>query len=153
MSEKTDTVTDTAPQPASLAQLKAAFPKAGADFVVGQLEAGATLEAARGAWNDVLQARLDSQEAELAKIKKGGAKVLTEGRNPAAKETETEPASTFEGDAVSQMSAAVADKMKLGLKRRDAIKAVAKTQPELHRAYLEQTNPPKVHELIAERFE
>jgi signal peptide peptidase SppA len=142
-------------QTASAAQLKTAFPKATSDFILAQLERGATIEQARAAWGDVLQAQNESLSAENAKLKKGGAPVLTEGRRKpvAAAAAETEAASGFEGDARSEMSRLVADKMKLGLSRQQAIKAVASKNPELHRAYLEQSNKPAVHHLIAERFE
>jgi signal peptide peptidase SppA len=144
-----------APQAATIQQLKAAFPKASAEFVMAQLERASTLAQAQTAWIDVLQSQVEASTAEVAKLKKGGAPVLpTGGKARTAAAVEAEAASSgFEGDAAQQMSAAVAEKMKLGLSRRDAIKSVARGNPDLHRAYLEQTNNPKVHHLIAERFE
>jgi hypothetical protein len=51
------------------------------------------------------------------------------------------------------MSRLVGERMRNGMGRSEATRAVARANPELHRAYLEATNSPKVHALIGERFE
>jgi hypothetical protein len=149
----TETKTEVIPQAASVQQLKAAFPKADAAFLMGQLERSATLAQAQGAWTEHIQAQLEASQAENAKLKKGGAPVLTTGPRKTAAGDEAAQTSGFEGDAKAEMSRLVGEKMKSGMSRFDAVKAVARANPELHRAYLEATNNPKVHSLIGERFE
>lgn len=56
----------TAPKGATLADLKAAFPK-DREFALDQFEAGATLAEAKAAYSDILQAKLDAAEAAAAK--------------------------------------------------------------------------------------
>lgn len=55
-----------APKGATFAELKAAFPKA-IEFACEQFEKAATLEAAKAAYADILQAKLDAAEAQAAK--------------------------------------------------------------------------------------
>jgi signal peptide peptidase SppA len=150
-----ETKTEVIPQAASVQQLKAAFPKADAAFLMGQLERSATMAQAQGAWTEHLQAQLDASQAELAKAKKSGAPVLTTGTRKTAASAATEAASTseFDGDAKAEMSRLVGERMRNGMGRSEATRAVARANPELHRAYLEATNSPKVHALIGERFE
>lgn len=150
------TDTPAAPKAATMAELKQAFPKADAQFYVNQLEAGATLNQGHSAWSEYLQAKLEAQQAELEKAKAGkpGVPPLGEGRG----KVPTKPAGTqtqsHDGDYENpraEFSAAVAEYMKqFGTDRNTAIKAVAKAQPGLHRAYIKATNPERVHNLIDE---
>lgn len=140
------------PAIASYDDLVAACPNADEKFICEQLGKKATVDQARTAFNASLQARLKAQQDELDKLKAGqnrpGVEVLTTegkgGRTPAA----------ATGNAVADFGALVSEKVKAGLPRRAAVIAAAKADPDLHRAYLEATNPgKKQRELIADRFE
>jgi signal peptide peptidase SppA len=140
----------TEPKPATLAELKAAFPSDAA-FVLKQLEAGATLADAKGAWADVLQARLDARDKELADEKaKGtarGAEPFKEGSKPAADKP------TFD-NPIAEFNRLKAEQVAKGHEPFKAAHLVAAKNPELHIAFMEATNPSKrAREAISEMVE
>lgn len=160
---KTSMSTQTeAPKAATLAELKAAFPKATADWREAQQLANATLEqasknyiafqeeqleAANKRANEAEKKVTEKQEATDLKSKKPGAEALKSGKA----ETKAE----FEGDAVAEYSAKVREVM--DATKCDRVKAstkVAKSNPDLHAAYLLATNPSaKAQRLIREKLE
>ena len=58
-----------APQPAAYADLKAALPEADAGFVCEQLDAKATLDQARAAWQKRLAEQVKARDEEIARLK------------------------------------------------------------------------------------
>lgn len=120
--------------PATLAQLREACEGADNDFLVAQLEAEATLSTAQKAWMAELKRRLDAQTTQqpaAANKPRRGVDPLPEG-----------PAATGEGsdDPIVAWNEAVAAKMRAGMKKRQAIRAVLAEDPELHEAYLTAWN-------------
>lgn len=122
-----------APKGATLAELKVAFPNDAA-FVLKQLEAGATLDAAKGAWAEVLQARLDAKEQELADEKARNKKqpgvdpFLTNGKGADGGGFD-DPKAEFTRLKAERMEKFKEDPLRAGAE-------VARRNPELHRAYL-----------------
>lgn len=152
--------TMTEPVKATLAELKAAFPKH-REFACEQFEAGATLEAAKAAFADVLQAELATKDEELAKAKAGApAPAPVKPPNP------RQPIGVSAGQAASATPAVVgsaaqidldlpadagpafvryreilaAFKREKGLDDGAARQAVAKKFPEIHAAYVSEAN-------------
>ena len=75
--EKTMSQEAQGPKPATIAEIKAACDGAGSDFVLAQVEAGATIETAIKAHNKVLAERLAAAEAAAAKAQEEAAKAKT----------------------------------------------------------------------------
>ncbi len=145
--------TITAPKPATWQELKNCCPGADAEFLGKQMDAQATVENASKAWMGELQRRSESDaqarkdaeaakaeaekqaadakaEAEKAKAGKPGVEVLGGGGGKVE----------GEGDPRAEFEAAVDEKLKTGLSKPEAIKAVVKSNPELHAAYVEAHN-------------
>ncbi len=118
-----------APATASLKDLKAAQPKAGADFLVKCLEDGLTVAAATTRYLEQLEA---SHEELKAKSKLIGTQALGGGNKADAAATAGEDFS----ELVKQKMAASPN-----MTRRDAIKAAARENPEAHAAFV--SNCPK----------
>lgn len=140
MSEQTTPVATAEPQAATIAELEASFPKAGAEFHLACLKKHATLAQAHADYNAVLQGQLEAARAELAQAKSapptapagsGGAPALTSSARPA-------PASA--GDPIDAWNQAVDEKCRAGMKRAAAIAAVVHEDPDLHASYLEAYN-------------
>ncbi len=153
-------------KPATLAEIKTACKGASSDFVLAQLEAGATIEAAKDAWIAQLASDRDAAvtaktAAETAKSSAEQAKVDAEQKLTAKKPGHAPLKSTappvvaeYEGDAVTEWNEKVAAAKKGGRSQMDAVVSVATKHPELHQAYLAATNPGrKQQRLIAEKFE
>ena len=127
---------------ATIAELKAAFPKADADFIIAQIEAGATIAQATTAWATELTARLEKSESEKAELEQAatpppappGVEALGSGNTPGAG---TEGAT----DPIEAFNTAVSERITKGQSRQKAVLAVAKTDPDLHKAFLLATNP------------
>lgn len=131
------------PVPATLADLKTAFPKAGSDFLLAQLERGATIEQARAAWSEILEARSEAQAQEIEKLKaaanKPGVSGITD-RRPGTAATAAEPT----GDVLSQWEEAVAaEQTRCKGDRAKAIRNVVRANPDLHTAYVQASNASK----------
>lgn len=131
--------TNTAPTAvaATLAELKAAFPKATSDFVVGQLEAGATLDAARNAHSEWLQSQLDAANTTITDLKSGSTKSpgndepLGDGGGVSLSDCD---------DAEAEWKTAISAKVSGGMKKPDATRAVAAENPELRKRYVAAVN-------------
>ena len=144
----------TDPKAATIGELKAAFPNAGSDFYLAQLERGASLEQAKDAWITHLHeqnAKLAKEKAELeAKAKADeAAKVKAEEElkakgakpgNPTVGAGAKAGGSESGGDAKEQWQAKIDEKMKAGLSRQQAVLAVAKANPELQAAVVAGAN-------------
>lgn len=157
------------PQPAAYADLKAAFPNAPAEFITGQLDAQATLDQARAAWQRSLEERATAAEAKATALEAKAAEAAEAAKNAAGKGIGVDglrdgtpaggkagDAPDFDGDPVATFNERVRETMKLrGCPRRDASLAVAKSDRQLHQAYLAATNSAndRVQTLIRERFQ
>jgi signal peptide peptidase SppA len=123
-----------APKAATLQELKIACDGASPEFLLKQLEAGATVEQAMKAYMAELRQAKEAAEAQAQKaVEQAKAQASMPGVDPVsagsapAKET---------GDPVSQFNAAVADHIKTGLTKAQAIRKVAIEQSDLHAAYV-----------------
>jgi ATP-dependent protease ClpP protease subunit len=114
--------------PASFAELKAAFPRADASFIVAQQEAQATLPQAQAAYQAALENRLAAAESRAGKAV--GVNVVPEGR-------------MIDGsvsDPISEWRDAMAALTAKGLSKQRATSKLVSEQPQLHAAYLEAYN-------------
>lgn len=149
-----ETAAPPAPRAATLAELKTALPDTNADFREQCLEKAWTLAQAKDARMAQLQAENASQAQELEKVRtqttisKPGVDPLETGESASGKEFEG-------GDAVATFDQRVRERMSSGVSRKPAIAAVARQDPVLHEAYLQEVNsgkPQRVKDLITERF-
>lgn len=144
------TTTETA---ATLKEIKAACAGADPQFVLSQLEIGATLDEARNAWVETLNARLEIREEELAKAKASKKvagvaplKLRRKAEDVPADEDEDEedmPASEGEEDDEEAPAAfwkSVARHQKAGRPRSAAVSAAVRENPARHRAMLAAAN-------------
>jgi len=124
-------------QSASLAQLKAACPGASNDFLVQQLEAGATMAAASTAW----MVELTRQNTEL-KAKAAAPAPAPAARKPGASPVPAAAAGesasqAVSGDAIAQWDEQLQSLMTdRKLTKAKAARELAIKEPELHSAYI-----------------
>lgn len=149
---------DNAPKPATIAELKAACPGAPSDWLLAQIESGATLASAQTAFialqNQQLQeARANAEKAAKESKASGGGNGLGVALPGATRRAgaETEAAETT-GDPVADFHAAVSTKMRGGLSRFHAVQAVSRENPQLHREFLKATNDQRCVGAIDDRF-
>lgn len=133
------------PKPATIAEIKAACEGASSDFVLAQVEAGATIEAAIKAHNKVLAERLAAAEAAAAKAQEEAAKVKATSAQPATAKTGVQPiAQSSEGaDSVSareEWLTKVDAKISRGYSRDKACSLVNKENPGLRQRMLAELN-------------
>lgn len=121
MSDPTKDAPATGPKAASLKELKAALPKASAEFHIKALEEGLTVEAAKDRY---IAQQEEAIEQARASAKPIGVKPVGTG----AKATEAS------GESFEQLVAATM-KDHQALSRREAIKVTARANPEAHKAY------------------
>jgi len=131
---------------ATIQELESAMPDAGSDFVVSCLKQNLTIEQAKDAWmvelrkeNDAAKkaaadsaARADAADAKAKEAAGGVQPVTSDGSGGAG--------GADGGDALEAFDNAVAEKVKGGMKRHDAVAAVVKEDPDRHAAYLEAYN-------------
>ena len=138
-----DVITPTA---ATLTELKAAFPQAGSDFVLAQLEAGATMDSAKVAHQlhqkdlEIAKLKAENESALQAKSdaeKKAAEKPKSHGVDPVGIGGKTGTASSGEGGAIAQWNAAIEEKVGPKVTRQQAAVMVAKENPELQQSYIE----------------
>jgi protease-4 len=138
---------------ARLAALKAAFPEDLA-FALSEFEKGASVESAKAAYADVLQAKLSEERAEKAKLEarlKAEASAAAEKSSAVVKIVSGSPPVSAGADpeaGADFMEAArrySADK-KIGITQ--AMSYIARTRPKLHADYLaaQQARAPEVRE-------
>jgi signal peptide peptidase SppA len=129
------------PGPATLAELKAAFPKANNDFFVSQLEANATVAQAKDAWSAKLAADVErlTQENTQLKADKPVAKTASAADEPAplvsAGVTGSSTTATG-GDAIAQWEEQLQTLMDdRKLTKAQAARKLAIDNPQLQAAY------------------
>jgi len=170
-----------APGPATYAELKAACAGADADFIVKQLDAGATVPQAQTAWMAELNKRATDAKAEAATAKteataakdevtalkagRPGVKPLGQDAKKKDKSPDGEPDEDdeeVEGDAAkSAFNAKVHHYMETRKVPRTgtadqpgAIQLVAINHQKLHKQYLKATNPgKKMARMLDEKFD
>ena len=125
MSRTNDTKT-----PATIGQLKEAFPRASADFYVKQIEASATIEQAQSAF---IEAQQDEIAGLKAKAKAGGIPV---GSLPAGRVA----SGHCGGDAEGHLKDLVAEKVAAGMPQHKAFAAVCRENPDLREDYVLEHN-------------
>jgi len=127
-----------ASRPASVAELKAACPGASADFIVSQIEAGATVQTAQTAFVAEQNRRIADLQQQVA-AKPAAAPKPAPGVKPTPASS-TEPSADVDGDPVAAWNQAVADEQKSGCSRAVANQRVANKNPQLREAYVAAYN-------------
>lgn len=130
------------PKAATLQEIRSACPGADNDFVVSQLERGATVAQAQQAWMQEMQQRLQTQTEELNKLKQQAEtppRAASKLGVPPLTSTGTK-ADAADTDPIAAWNTAVAEQQKLGKSKAAAIQAVVRANPELHQAYIEAYN-------------
>lgn len=141
----TETTAPAQPTAATLAELKASCPGATSDFLMAQLEANATTEAAMKAFMVKLQGDLAAKPKDEPAKKPAAA-----GLAPLGNKKPTVEAEAAENDFDALVAAAI----KGGVSREQAIISVARRYPEAHQAYLMQSNPGRqMQRLISEKYD
>lgn len=138
-------VAPAAPRAATPAELKAACPGASADFVLAQLEAGATVAAAQTAFVAAqakqladLQQQLAAEKAKPAPVAAAPKKIGVDPTPPSGKGASSEDEG---GDAIAAFEAAVADEMQASrCSKATATRNVSVKQPQLQQAYVAAFN-------------
>lgn len=149
---------DNTPKAATIAELKAACPGAPADWLLAQVESGATLAAAQTAFIAHQAKQLDEAKSAAAKAgedakAKGGAGLGVDfGRARATPAAGGAVATEETGDPVADFNSEVAAAMAGGTPRFAAVQAVARKRPDLHKAYLLATNDSRATGMIEDRF-
>jgi len=137
------------PGAATYHDIAAACVGADAEFLVSQLAAEATVSQAQHAWMVEQQNRLAAKDKALSAARSqsagSGVDALDEGAAAGTSDAES-------GDAVERFSAAVKEKMGSGLSRSAAIVSVARSQRDLHKAFLLATNPGKQAQRLVEEW-
>lgn len=133
--------------PATLAELKAALSGAPADFILGQLEAGASELDALKAWNKKQAEAIDAAKVEADKVRAEAAKEIEKakahaeaGSVPPVGGAPGEPESSSDGDPVSEWHKRLDAKLASGTPKAKAVSALVKEDSELHAAYLAAYN-------------
>lgn len=141
--------TSNEPKPATIAELKAAFPTNPA-FALDCAEKAMTLLEARAAYADVLA----KENEELRKKAAAPQQQPTQANKPGVKPIETKqlaaPVSGHvseaygSGEAADTFKSLVSAKLEKNpkMKRMDAVAAVAKENPEIHQQYVESNQQP-----------
>jgi len=135
---------DTGVQAGTLRELKAACPGADNDFLCEQLDAEATVTIAQKAWTVAQNVRLESQQKQIDELKAEADKIKADTEAAAKKPgvealgsgSETKAGSDV-SDPIAAFNEAVAEQVKAGKAKAEAVRAVVKADPDLHAAYLE----------------
>lgn len=139
---------DTKPQPATIAEIKANCEGASSEFIIAQIEAGATLAQALTAHTKSVVAKLKS-EAEAHAKQIADAKAAHDLEIEALKAAQAKPGvkpvasgATTEGDAdpIKAWKEALAIEKQTIRDPGKAVRNLIRTQPELHKNYLAACN-------------
>ncbi len=137
------------PKPATIAELKAAFPKDPL-FALESAEKAFTLTEAKAAYADVLATRLDQATAQAEQLKAAAAATAAKdepprkpGVRPLESGTPAGARESFAGDAKAEFRARVEELRAKGMSRQDAVRKVCVEQPDLQAAVIAQANPGK----------
>lgn len=127
---------------ATYQDLKALLPGADAEFICAQLERQATVDQAQSAWMEEQQRRIAEAEtkAEQAKAEAAAAVEAASKRPGVEPLTEGAPAEPEPEDPVARFEAQVAERVKAGRTRAQAVRDVVVSDPDLHREYLAAHN-------------
>ena len=126
------------PVAASFADLKAACPGADSEFLCEQLAAQATVDQARNAWMKTQADRLAAQQKQLDELKtQTAAAAKRPGVEPVGGNHQSAAAS---GDPIAAFNEAVAEKMKAGTPKRQAVREAIVEDAGRYEAYLEAYN-------------
>ena len=147
---------------ATYRELKAAFPRASADFLTKCLDKDLALDKARAEYDDATAKALEETTEELAKSKAQIEEMQKEAEAKAKAAEEEEQAAEEEeaaeakaksgvksvasrkaktgGTATANFTAAVNERVKTGLPKAHAVAAVVHEDPELHTAYLKEVH-------------
>lgn len=130
------------PQPAAYHDLKTSLPEADAAFLCEQLEARATLAQAQAAWTTHLADQLKARDTELAALKAQAAKPA----EPPAAPNGVQPLGSAGAGTSTPVAAAaqfeqlVNAAMAAGSPRHRAVRDVARRNPDLRQAWVEEAN-------------
>lgn len=142
-----DTNEPVAAKPAFITEIKAACDGCDSDFVIAQMEAGATVVQAQAAWTKVLSERLKEAQDKAAhaerektelQAKMASAQQRT-GVDPVGSATGATKAHAFESP-VEEFQAAVCRHEASGKSRAQAMQSAVKENGDLHKAYLQVYN-------------
>lgn len=165
-------------EPATFEELEQNLPKAfgqnasadDAKWGMSLMKTKPTLDQARQAWNQRLEEKLDAATAQVAEADKlklkqeaDAAAAQNKPKMPGVslpKQAENNGVTVASGeDLVQQYNDAIANHMKTGMMRLDAVCAVNKQRPDLHQAYLLSTNAnrkdgnsKRVQQLVNDKF-
>lgn len=125
---------------ATHSELRAACPGASGDFLFAQLEKGATVAQATGAYIAQLQSQAAAAEekakASAEQAKAAAAKVTTEPLGGGVKKA----AAVIEGDPIQQWNEGIAAKVAAGMPKHRAAAALAREKPDLRMSMLAAHN-------------
>jgi signal peptide peptidase SppA len=146
-------VAEQPPKPATMAELKAALAGASSDFLVEQAEKGVTLAQAKDNFLQWQAAQIRGRDEEIGKLKQerpaaGATTTETATKRPGTQAVESNPAkkldlasaSSDDGTATGQFKAMVEAKVSKGMARDRAVSQVARENPEIHAAMIEEAN-------------
>lgn len=127
------------PAPATLNELKEAFPKASSDFILAQLSAGSTMEQAAKAYSRQLEEELavTRQQAQDLRDAKSVERTVQKVDGIKADGLKADGGGDSSPDA---FKALVEKHVKAGLPRHKALAQAVKEDPEGHAAFLEDHN-------------
>ena len=121
------------PVAATYEELKGACPGADAEFLCSQLEANATADQAVKAWMIAQQKRVDEANK---RANRAAAASTVDGVGTAMDGN----GQSGGGSAAEQWREALAAKVQGGVDKVKAVRLLAKEQPELHQAYVDEAN-------------
>ncbi len=128
-------------QPATMKELKAAFPDMDATWREDVQEKGMTMDQARQHHTDTLRARLQSREEEIQKLKADQPKPAApggKGVDPVGQAEETDEAAA--GDTATEQFFAGCDELVAkGMSRDKAVRQMMVKHPKLHQRMLAET--------------
>lgn len=134
-----ETVSAPVAQPVvTIHELRAACPGADDTFLVGQLTNNATVASASAAWLAEMNARLTASQAEAAALKAEKPSVDKPGVAPIQATGKPAVTDQEESSAIAQWNAAIDAKVRPGVTRQQAAVMVAKENPDLQKAYIEE---------------
>jgi signal peptide peptidase SppA len=146
------------PRAATIAELRTACPGAPSDWLLAQLEAGATIAVAQAAFITLQSEQIEQARASAGKVAEetkaksaGGLGVVLQSNR---RQASTEQAEESSGDPIADFNAAVSAALpRCGGERSKAVQMVIRENPRLHRDYSLATNSSKAAPLIEDRFQ
>lgn len=140
---------DQKPAPATVAELKA-LPQVTSEFIVAQIEAGATFVQAQSAWMAKLAEKVTASNAEVEQLKAKaalpGVQALGSKAGATTEEAEPDAVEAFDKLVQNELSKLpVRNNPRYDLQRPQiAVKNAVAKDPALHQKYIEQVNRDRV---------